>query len=97
MRLALAGGMSRSPLFARILADVIDRPVDVARVPETSGVGAAAVASPALGLHDTIESAAESMARPMQFIEPDARVSSVYEDGYARWCAMADQLESGMM
>ena len=96
-RLALGGGMSRSPLLGRILADVIDRPVDVARAPETSAVGAAAVASPALGLHDTIEGAAESLARPMQFIDPDSRASLVYEDCYARWCAMADQLESGMM
>jgi len=97
MRLALGGGMSRSPLFARILADVIDRPIDVARAPETSALGASAVASPALGLHDTIESAAEALARPMRVIEPDARASSVYEDCYSRWCGMADQLESGMM
>jgi autoinducer 2 (AI-2) kinase len=95
-RLALGGGMSRSPLLARILADVIDRPVDVARAPETSALGAAAVASPALSLHDTIESAAEAMARPMRVVEPDVLVSSVYEDGYGRWCEMADQLESGM-
>jgi autoinducer 2 (AI-2) kinase len=96
MRLALGGGMSRSPLFARILTDMIDRPVDVARAPETSALGAAAVASPALGLHDTIESAAEAMALPMRVIEPDAGASSVYEDCYGRWCEMADQLESGM-
>lgn len=96
-RLSLGGGMSRAPLFARILTDVIDRPVDVARGPETSALGAAVVASPALGLHDTIERAADALARPMRVVEPDAAASSIYEDCYGRWSAVADHLESGMI
>ncbi len=96
-RLALGGGMSHSPLFAQILADVMGRSVDVARTPETSALGAATVASPALGLHDTIESAAEEMARPMRVVEPSVHASAIYEDCYGRWCEMAAQLESGMM
>jgi autoinducer 2 (AI-2) kinase len=84
-RLALGGGMSRSPLFARILCDVVGRPVDVAASAETSALGAAAVASPALGLHATIEEAAESFANARRTFEPRMKVSAVYDDCYARW------------
>lgn len=93
-RLALGGGMSRSMLFARILADVLDRPIDVARSAETSALGAAIVASPALGLHATIIGAAAIMAPPMACVEPEPRAASVYEDCYGRWCDLAERLEA---
>jgi autoinducer 2 (AI-2) kinase len=95
-RLAFGGGMSRSPLFRRILADVVGRPLDIAAAPETTALGAAAVCSPAFGLHDTIESAATSMSRPRETIEPNLRTSAVYDDRYVRWRALADAFDRGI-
>lgn len=93
-RVALGGGMSRSALFARILADVLDRPLSVAASPETSALGAAALASAAIGLHPSLDAALAEMARPRATLEPQARDSAAYDDLYARWCVMAQEFET---
>ncbi|HXK34146.1 MAG TPA: FGGY-family carbohydrate kinase [Dehalococcoidia bacterium] len=92
-RVALGGGMSRSALFARMLADVLDRPVTVAASPETSALGAAALAFAAIGLHPSLRAALAEMARPRETVEPRARDSAAYDDVYARWRAMAEEFE----
>jgi sugar (pentulose or hexulose) kinase len=94
-RIAVGGGMSASPLFTRILADVLARPIHVAASPETSALGAAAVASPAFGLHATIDDAIDEACRCMTVLEPNIRTSAIYDDCYARWRAVAAQLEAG--
>jgi autoinducer 2 (AI-2) kinase len=92
--LRLGGGMSRSPLFASILAAVIGRPVVVASTPETSALGAAALAAAAFGIHDAFDGAMDAMVRPSRTIEPDARASAEYEDVYQRWFVMSEQFVS---
>ncbi|MBF6599549.1 MAG: FGGY-family carbohydrate kinase [Dehalococcoidia bacterium] len=96
-RLALGGGMSRMPLFAQIVADAVDRPLEVATTPETSALGAAVLASVALGRHASLATAATAMAGGRTIVEPDAAASAVYEDCYGRWCAMADAFDRGAM
>ncbi|HEY8172705.1 MAG TPA: FGGY-family carbohydrate kinase [Dehalococcoidia bacterium] len=91
--LQAGGGMSRSPLFTQTLCDVIDRPVTVARSPETSAVGAAAIAAAAVGLHASLERAIASMCGMTATLEPDSRASSEYDDLYQRWCDLADHME----
>jgi sugar (pentulose or hexulose) kinase len=91
--LELGGGMSRSALFARIVADVIDRPVRVAAHPETSAVGAAALAAVSAGLHPSLDEAVAAMCGRGQTIRPILATSAEYEDVYGRWCALADEIE----
>lgn len=92
---ALGGGMTRGALFPQIVADVLGRPVRLARSPETSSVGAAAVASPVFGLHATLGEAIDAMAAGGRIVEPYARAAAIYDDVYARWSALADALGSG--
>ncbi|MBI2723782.1 MAG: FGGY-family carbohydrate kinase [Chloroflexi bacterium] len=89
-RLRLGGGMSRSPVFARLLCDILDRAVDVATSPETSALGAAALGAVALGWHDSLDEAVAAMAPAREVLLPVPAVSAAYDDQYARWCAMAD-------
>jgi autoinducer 2 (AI-2) kinase len=91
-RLHMGGGMSRSGLFTQIVADVIDRPVEVAHAPETSAVGAAALASVALGLHPSLDEAVSRMAGGRRIAHPVLAASAEYEDLYARWCALSDEM-----
>jgi autoinducer 2 (AI-2) kinase len=91
--LELGGGMSRSPLFARIVADLIDRPVRVAAHPETSAVGAAVLAAVATGLYGSLDEAVAAMCGRGQSIRPVLAASAAYEDVYTRWCALADGVE----
>ncbi len=91
--LAMGGGMSRSALFTQVIADVIDRAVEVAASPETSAVGAAVLAAVAVGLHPSLDAARAAMTDGRRIVEPNARASADYEDHYARWCAMSDGFE----
>jgi sugar (pentulose or hexulose) kinase len=63
-RLHLGGGMSRIGLLPQMLADVIDRPVELARSPETSAVGAAMLAFVALGQFDCRRAGVGDVRRP---------------------------------
>jgi sugar (pentulose or hexulose) kinase len=92
--LRLGGGMSRSPLVPSMLAAVVDRPVIVGSSPETSALGAAALAAVSVGIHDTSDAAMAAMVRPSRTIEPDARASAEYEDVYQRWFVMSEQFVS---
>ncbi len=91
--LALGGGMSRSKTFTQIVADVIDRPVEVAATPETSALGAASLAAVAVDLHASLPGALSAMTDKRCTRTPNARASAQYEDCYARWCAMSDQFD----
>lgn len=92
-RLSAGGGMCRSDVFMQIVADVIDRPFEVARSPETTALGAAVLAAASLGLHASLANAVRTMTSPRHDVIPCAASSAVYEDCYARWCAMADEFE----
>lgn len=91
--LAIGGGMSRSHDFCQIVTDVIDRPLAVAAVPETSAVGAAALAAVAVGLHATLADAVRAMTAGGRVLTPNPRISAAYDDYYARWCDMCDAFE----
>ena len=92
---ALGGGMSGSRVFAAMVANVLGRSMRVPGSAQTTALGAAAIASPAFGLHATIDKAIESTSSRSTTIEPDLRISAAYDDSYARWSAMAEQLQSG--
>lgn len=92
--LSLGGGMSRSELFSQIVADVVDRPVEVASSPETSAVGAAVLASVSLGIHPSSEDAVAAMTSN-RAVEPEMAASLEYDDCYDRWCALSDSLAAG--
>lgn len=91
--IGLGGGMSRSALFARVLADVLGRPVRVARSPESTALGAACLAAAALGSYASAAHAAQALGERACVIEPDDATAATYDDVYARWCAMTDAFE----
>jgi autoinducer 2 (AI-2) kinase len=92
--LKLGGGMSQSAVFAQIVADMVDRPVMVASTPETSALGAAVLAAPVPGVHDSVADALAAMVRSPLIVPPDARGAVAYEDVYQRWLAMCETFES---
>jgi autoinducer 2 (AI-2) kinase len=90
---AVGGGMSHGATFMRIVADVTDRRVEVAAAPETSALGAAALASVAVGLHASLGDALAAMTGPRRVVAPAPRAAAAYDDYYARWCTMSDAFE----
>jgi len=84
----LAGGGSRSALWAGIKADVLDRPVELCDQSEAGLVGAAAVAWTGLGRYPDLAAAQAAMVRVARRIEPDPARAAVYADRAGLWAEM---------
>lgn len=75
----ITGGGARSPGWRQILADILNRPLRLAREPEVGARGAALAALAAADLpHD-----AATWTQPDGFVEPNPRLTRFYDDGYA--------------
>jgi len=95
--LHLAGGMSRSPFWAQLVADVTGAPVAVAASPDTSACGAALCAGVAAGVFADLDAAARDAAARARRVEPDPERAAQYEEIYAGWrrlCAARAESES---
>ena len=75
------------------LADVLERPIEVARSPETAAVGAAALAFVAAGAYGSIAEAVAAMTEPRVVVTPGLRTSATYDDCYARWRILVQHME----
>ncbi|MFB9375916.1 FGGY-family carbohydrate kinase [Kineococcus gynurae] len=78
-RVVATGGGSRSPVWCQIMADVLQRPLHIAREPESTCLGAGVLAAAAVGLHDGVAEASEAMSGTRTVYEPDAGDSAVYD------------------
>jgi gluconokinase len=79
------GGFARSPLWRRLLCDVLGFPVGF------SGFGAALLGMEALGMIDTIERAADLIAID-EVLEPDPEAAAVYAAMLPTFDALYDAL-----
>jgi xylulokinase len=87
--LVALGGGSRSAVWCQILADVLQRSVDVVREAESTCLGAGMLAAAAIGLHASVQDAGRDMSATAKVFTPDpARVEAydrlyeVYRDVY---------------
>ncbi|HXF50593.1 MAG TPA: FGGY-family carbohydrate kinase [Dehalococcoidia bacterium] len=83
-RLTLAGGLSRAPVFAQTLADILDRPVDVALTADAAALGAAICAAVGGGAFPSF-AAARPMMAARHAVTPRPAASAAYADHYRRW------------
>jgi autoinducer 2 (AI-2) kinase len=83
--LRLAGGMSRSTLFAEIASGVLGRPVEVAAVCETSALGAAICAGVAAGVFRDLGEGAAALARVARTHAPAPERAALYAERFAGW------------
>lgn len=76
--LRLAGGGAKSELWNRIKADVLGREIHVLQVLETGCLGAAILASVAVGHYPDRRQACEMMTRVAKTIHPNPNTSEIY-------------------
>jgi autoinducer 2 (AI-2) kinase len=82
--IALCGGLSRSAAWCQLLTEVLGRPIQRAKVPEASLLGAAICA--AAGAEGSpVAGVAERFSQPDRTYDPSAAGHSVYEDFYEAW------------
>jgi xylulokinase len=83
--ITISDGEARSPLWNQIKADVMNRPLRVAAVPEAPAVGAAILAGMAAGVFATADAGVSALTRPADVFVPDAESHGVYEPLRRRW------------
>lgn len=84
-RLHMSGGMTRSPFWCQLVADVLGLPVEVAATAEASPLGAAIGAAVGAGLFDDLETAAAALVGPPVGYEADPAVAGLLADNYQSW------------
>jgi xylulokinase len=83
-----SGGGARSDLWLRIVASVLDLPLERPVVEEGSAYGAAMLAGVAAGSFADVHQAVEACVRTTARIEPEPAWRDAYEAGYARFRAL---------
>lgn len=83
-KILVAGGMSRSKLWTRILGDVLDRPLGVAATPEVSALGAAVCAGVGANVFPGLVEGAKALGRLAREHLPGAEADA-YRSLYPGW------------
>lgn len=86
------GGISRkNSLMLQIYADVLGRPITIAREEQTTALGAAILAASAAKLHPTPAEAVRAMTAPAEVVyEPDPVRAAAYDVLYRKYCILAE-------
>ena len=93
LELIVGGGMSRSALLVRFLADVVGLPVRRALEPQSTGLGCAILVAAGSGAHPDVPTAVRAMCRH-ETILPDADRREVLDAAFRKWRGLYDSLES---
>ncbi|MER3408604.1 MAG: xylulokinase [Thermoleophilia bacterium] len=89
-----SGGGTKSELWLRIVASVLDLPLELPVVEEGSAYGAALLAGVKAGIFAHAQEAVERCVRVRETIEPVAEWQPAYAEGYARFRALYPALRS---
>jgi autoinducer-2 kinase len=81
----LTGGAAKGALWPQIVSDVLDRPVDIPRVTESTALGAAIYAGVGAGLYADAADAARRLTGVARSHAPDPAAARAYDGFYDGW------------
>ena len=84
-RTKICGGGAKSPLWKKIIANVMNLKVDVIESEEGPGLGAAMLAAVACGEYGSVEDAANKIVKVVDTVEPDPELAARYERQYQKF------------
>lgn len=84
-RTKICGGGAKSPLWKKIIANVMNLKVDVIASEEGPGLGAAMLAAVACGEYSSVEEAASKIVKVVDTVEPDPELAARYEKQYQKF------------
>ena len=84
-KVTLCGGGAKSPLWRKIIADVLNVSVAIPKVEEGPSMGAAMLAMAATGEYASVEAAADAICQVSEVIEPDKEIASRYNECYNKF------------
>ncbi len=82
-----AGGASKGFLWPQILADVLQKEVQIPVVKEATALGAAINAAIGVGIYKDYDEAIQTVVKLDRTYQPQPKNAEVYEDLYQRWLA----------
>jgi len=84
-RTKICGGGAKSPLWKKIMANVLGITVDVIESEEGPGYGGAILAAVGCGEYASVEEAADKLVKVVGSVEPDAELTAKYEEKYQQF------------
>ena len=87
-RSKICGGGAKSPLWRKIIANVLNIRVDILKTEEGPALGGAMLAAVADGAFSSVEEAAERLVQVVDTVEPDPRLAARYEERYRKFAGI---------
>ena len=84
-RTKICGGGAKSPLWKKIIANVLNISVDVLETEEGPSLGGAMLAAVACGEYASVEQAAAKIVKIVDTVEPDPALAAKYEARYQQF------------
>ncbi len=84
-KVRLSGGVTKSPMWCQMFADILNKPVELTEVTETGALGAAMYAGIGLGIYKDCQDAADRCIRIKETYLPDEKAVKAYEEGFERY------------
>ena len=90
----LCGGGAKSPLWRKIIANVLNVDINIPQVEEGPSMGAAMLAMVAAGAYPSVKAAADAICRVSETVKPDAQIAERYEEKYRNFTGIYPSLKS---
>mgnify|MGYP004554583985 FL=1 len=84
-RTKICGGGAKSPLWKKIIANVMNIKVDVLEVEEGPSLGGAMLAAVGGGVYPDVETAGRKLAKVVDTVEPEPELAAKYEKRYQKF------------
>mgnify|MGYP000231303472 CR=1 FL=1 len=84
-RTKICGGGAKSPLWKKIIANVMNIKVDVLEVEEGPSLGGAMLAAVGCGVYPDVETVGKKLAKVVDTVEPSPELAAKYEERYQKF------------
>lgn len=84
-RTKICGGGAKSPLWRKIIANILNLKVDVIESEEGPALGGAMLAAVACGEYGSVEEIAAKVVKVVDTVEPDPELSAKYDARYKQF------------
>lgn len=89
----LAGGVTKSPLWTQMFADILNYPIELFEVKELGSLGAAMAAGVSAGIFKDYQEASAVMTSIDRVIRPNPEMHAKYQKKYEKYCAVCGALD----
>ena len=84
-RTKICGGGAKSPLWKKMIANIMNIKVDVIESEQGPGMGGAMLAAVACGEYPSVQAAADAIVKVVDTVEPEPELAALYEERYQQF------------